>query len=137
MGNRILVDLQRCTGCWTCVLACKVGNGLADDEWWSTVRTLGSGEGIDRPAGIWPNLHMEWMPVYTKSCIMCAPRVKEGFDPYCAHNCPVRAISFGDPEDPESDFSTKLTELKGKGFRVFQLPEWENTKREVFYASKK
>ena len=39
----ILFNLQRCTGCWTCSLACKVGNKLPDDEFWLTVRTQGSG----------------------------------------------------------------------------------------------
>ena len=26
----ILVDLQRCTGCWTCAMSCMVGNRLDD-----------------------------------------------------------------------------------------------------------
>ena len=36
----ILVDLQRCIGCWTCSMACKVGNGLEDDDFRITVRNL-------------------------------------------------------------------------------------------------
>ena len=41
----ILVNLKRCTGCWTCSLACKVGNELNEDEWWQYVKTIGSGSG--------------------------------------------------------------------------------------------
>lgn len=45
-------------------MSCEIGNGLPDETWWTTVRTLGSGEGIDRPAGVWPNLNMSWIPSY-------------------------------------------------------------------------
>ena len=31
MAYKMLVDLDRCIGCWTCAMACKVGNHLADD----------------------------------------------------------------------------------------------------------
>lgn len=134
---RMLVDLQRCSGCWTCAAACKIGNVLADDQWWLTVKTLGCGEGIDRPSGIWPNLRMSWMPLYTKECVFCGERVAGGDAPYCAYNCPARALTFGDIEDAESEISSKIEELKGKGYRVFTLPAWENTKSSIIYASRK
>lgn len=133
----MLIDLQRCSGCWTCATACKVGNKLDDDTWWLTVKTLGNGEGIDRPAGVWPNLHMSWMPMYTKQCIFCAPRIKEGKQPYCEYNCPTRAISFGDVDDPDSEIAKTASELKEKGFRIFALPAWEGTRENILYASKK
>lgn len=129
-NSTILVNLQRCTGCWTCSLACKVGNELADDDFWVTVRTLGSGEGIDRPAGTWPDLRMSWMPVWSQKCVKCAPRLAEGKDPYCAHNCPTRAITFGD------DTIAEVEKLKEQGFRIFELPAWENSKDGIVYASK-
>ena len=81
----ILVDLQRCIGCWTCSLACKVGNNLPDEEFWLTVRTQGSGEGIDRPAGTWPNLHMSWIPIWSQSCVKCPSRIAKGDKPYCVN----------------------------------------------------
>ena len=49
MAYKMLVDLERCIGCWTCAMGCKVGNHLADDEYRVEVKTHGSGAGIDRP----------------------------------------------------------------------------------------
>ena len=132
----ILINLKRCTGCWTCSIACKVGNNLSDDEWWQYVRTLGSSSGIDEPAGTWPNLHMSWMPMHTSDCTLCGERTEQGLEPYCAHNCPTKAMTFGDMDDPKSPFSKRLNELKEKGYRIFKLPAWERTRAEVVYAEK-
>ncbi|CAK7011309.1 MAG: hypothetical protein PEGG_00436 [Paraeggerthella hongkongensis] len=128
--TRILVNLQRCTGCWTCSLACKVVNELPYDEYWATVRTLGSGEGIDRPAGTWPNLSMSWMPVWSKKCIKCAPRLAEGQEPFCVKCCPNSALTTGEAVDAE------VEALREKGFRIFSLPAWESTREGIVYASK-
>ena len=127
----ILVNLQRCVGCWTCSLACKVGNNLPDDEFFLTVRTLGSGEGIDRPAGVWPNLHMSWQPVWSQKCIKCPGRLAKGELPYCVNSCPCGALSIGD------EAAAKKEELREKGFRFFELPAWDVTKDGVVYAEKK
>jgi len=132
----ILINLVRCTGCWTCSLACKVGNNLADDEWWQHVRTLGSGEGIDRPAGVWPDLHMSWIPIHTPDCTLCGERTEAGKEPYCVHNCPNGAMSYGDLDNPESLVSKELVELRARGYRIFKLPEWEHSRRDIIYASR-
>ena len=134
--SAILVDLKRCTGCWTCSLACKMGNHLADDEWWQHVRTLGSGAGIDKPAGTWPNLWMKWIPIYTQDCVMCGERTDQGLEPYCTYNCPTEALTFGDLDNPQSPISKRMAELREKGYRFFQLAEWEHTRNEIFYAEK-
>ena len=128
--TRILVNLHRCTGCWTCSLACKVVNDLPDEEYWATVRTLGSGEGIDRPAGTWPALHMSWMPVWSKKCVKCAPRLAEGEGPFCVKCCPNGALTTGQGVDAEVEV------LREKGFRIFSLPAWENSRDGIVYASK-
>ena len=126
----ILVNLQRCTGCWTCSLACKVGNGLSDEKFWLTVRTEGSGEGIDRPAGVWPDLHMSWIPIWSKSCVRCGGRLAEGELPYCVNACPNGALYVGDAAGGECEA------LRQRGFRIFKLPVWENSADNVVYASK-
>ena len=133
----ILINLDRCTGCWTCAMACKTGNDLPDDTWRVTVRTLGSGEGIDRPSGVWPNLKMSWMPVFSRSCIVCPTRTDGGKLPYCVHNCPNKAMWYGDLDDETSDVALKVEELRDRNFRLFRLPSWENSKEGVVYASKR
>ena len=126
----ILVNLLRCTGCWTCSLACKVGNHLPDEEFWLTVRTQGSGEGIDRPAGVWPDLRMSWIPIWSQKCVRCPSRIAEGEAPYCVNCCPNKALYVG------AEAEAELERLRGKGFRIFQLPAWESSAPNVVYASK-
>lgn len=128
--SEILVNLQRCIGCWTCSLACKVGNDLPDEVYWQTVRTLGSGEGIDRPAGEWPNLRMSWMPIWSCDCVKCAERLSANEAPYCVHACPTHALSWGD------EVSSATQALREQGFRIFKLPAWEKSRDDVTYASK-
>lgn len=128
-NDTIFVDLLRCTGCWTCALACMTGNGLKDGEHFVNVRTLGSGEGIDRPAGVWPDLHMSWMPVYSESCVKCAGRTKDGKAPYCVGMCPNHALAFGD------EVAEKVEAARQRGARIYELPKWERSKEGVVYAS--
>jgi Fe-S-cluster-containing dehydrogenase component len=118
-------------------MACKIGNGLSDEAWWSTVRTLGSGEGIDRPSGVWPELAMQWIPIFSKKCVLCSGRTAKGEQPFCVYNCPTRALTYGDVDDPQSAFCTKAEELKTAGFRVFELPAWEDSKAGITYASRR
>lgn len=132
----ILVNLKRCTGCWTCSLACKVGNNLGVEEYWQFVRTNGDGSGIDEPAGVWPDVSMSWMPIYTTNCRLCGSRIAEGLEPFCTYNCPSQAMTFGDLDDSESPVSVKMDELKRMGYKIFQLPSWEGTRREIYYAEK-
>jgi len=130
----ILINLKRCTGCWTCSTACKVAHNLESDEWWQVVRTIGSGAGIDEPGGTWPNAFMSWMPIHTPDCTLCGERTAQGEEPYCSYNCPTKAMTFGDMDDPSSAISVRMKDLREKGFRIFQLPVWERTRREIFYA---
>ena len=127
--DTIFVDLLRCTGCWTCSLSCMTGNDLKDGHFFVNVRTLGSGEGIDRPAGTWPDLHMSWMPFYTSSCIKCKDRTSASELPYCVKNCPNKALAFG------KDAAEKVEAARERGARIFRLPAWEHSKDGIVYAS--
>lgn len=135
MANyKIVVDLGRCVGCWTCGMQCKMAHHLEGDDYRLSVRTLGSG-GIDEPYGTFPNLRMSWMPVYSKACTLCADRLADGERPYCEEACPADALYHGDLDDPASDASKKRTELLSRGYREVTLPAWENTRKEVVYLT--
>ena len=62
MANAVLANVNRCVGCWTCSMACKVAFGLDEDEYRMHVRTIGGG-GVDVPGGKWPNLYKKGMPI--------------------------------------------------------------------------
>ncbi|MFC1999334.1 4Fe-4S dicluster domain-containing protein [Chloroflexota bacterium] len=76
----LVIDLERCTGCQTCTVACKMENGL---EVGSGIRveTVG-GPSRDTPEGIYPNLHMYYFPIL---CMHCD-------EPPCVASCPTEAI---------------------------------------------
>ena len=136
MTKKMLVDLGRCVGCWTCSMACKVCNELPDDEFRITVRTHGSGAGIDRPQGVYPDLKMSWQPVYKPSCSWCVERQAEGLGPMCAYECPTEALAHGDDADPNSDFSVALKRVQDRHYHIFEIPEYEGTRKNVVYAAR-
>jgi Fe-S-cluster-containing dehydrogenase component/DMSO reductase anchor subunit len=67
------VDLDRCTGCKACVVACHSMNGLLEEESWRDVGTL-TGEAGSEP----------WLQTVTSACHHCA-------EPGCLEGCPVGA----------------------------------------------
>jgi len=77
----LVIDLDRCTGCQTCAVACKMEHGL---EHISGIRveTIG-GPGRDTPAGKYPNFTMYYLPI---PCMHCS-------EPPCLPACPVEAIT--------------------------------------------
>jgi len=68
----ILVDLKRCTGCMTCVIACKQENLTRPNIWWNKVLELES-ETLDR------------IIYFRYACMHCD-------DPPCVESCPEQAI---------------------------------------------
>ena len=135
MAKNILVNVNRCVGCWTCSLSCKQAHGLADDEYRLFIRTIGGGQ-IDTPGGKWPNLYMKWMPIYTGKCIGCAGNEATGQVPYCAFNCPTDALAYGDPSDPESPYSKAVAQLRAAEYRIYELDPWEEGRAGITYAEK-
>ena len=76
----LVIDLDRCTGCQTCNVACKMEHNL-DQLSGIRVETVG-GPHRDTPAGEYPNLSMYYLPI---PCMHCS-------DPPCLPSCPTEAI---------------------------------------------
>ncbi|HVG19990.1 MAG TPA: 4Fe-4S dicluster domain-containing protein [Blastocatellia bacterium] len=121
----MVIDLDRCTGCEACVVACHAENNIriaGDDESargrsvnWIRVERYFEGE--------YPNVRARFMPVLCQHCdeAPCEPvcpvyatyHTEEGLNAqvynrcvgtrYCANNCPytVRFFNFYDPQWPE------------------------------------
>lgn len=72
--NCIVVNLDRCTGCFGCEIACKMENNVALGQRWSKVFTVG-------PAGEYPNMTRYALPTMCQQCK----------DAPCVHVCPTGA----------------------------------------------
>ncbi|MQF69932.1 4Fe-4S dicluster domain-containing protein [SAR202 cluster bacterium AD-804-J14_MRT_500m] len=122
----MVIDLDRCTGCQACVIACQSENNVPVNEevdflsrrakQWIRIERVWEGE--------WPNIKARFMPVLCQHCenAPCEPvcpvyatyHNNEGMNVqvynrcigtrYCANNCPyqVRFFNFFDPEYPDS-----------------------------------
>ena len=76
-----VIDLDRCSGCDSCVVACKFENGVTLGHYWNRVLAIG-------PTGEYPNVEMYWLPVACQQCVN-AP---------CLVVCPTGA-SYRDPDN--------------------------------------
>ena len=74
MRNAIVVDLDRCSGCFSCEIACKMENGIALGSYYNKVMTVG-------PFGDFPRIQQYFLPVHCQQCEN-AP---------CVHVCPTGA----------------------------------------------
>ena len=71
----LLIDVDKCVGCYACEIACKQEHDLQVGPRWCRVISIG-------PRNVHGSLHLDSVPTI---CIQCA-------DPACASFCPVGAI---------------------------------------------
>src|SRR5512143_2802934 len=119
----MVVDTERCIGCWSCAVICKSENQVPIGTWWN--RILTDGEALDTPRPEHGQLEMHWVPLACQHCEN-APCVKvcpvqatyhrsdgivmQDWDRcigcrYCMISCPygVRCFNWGEPVQPTDE----------------------------------
>jgi Fe-S-cluster-containing dehydrogenase component len=92
----LLVDLDRCIGCYACEIACKDENDLAPGIRRVKVNAVDVGE-----------FNRFYVPVFAleqrgvDGCTLCPQLQAEGRRPACVHNCLTNALYFGESEEIE------------------------------------
>ncbi|MFW6042561.1 MAG: 4Fe-4S dicluster domain-containing protein [Chloroflexota bacterium] len=74
----MVIDLQRCTGCGACIVACKNENNLPEGISWS--------DKIAETEGTFPNVRYTYIPTLCNHCDN-AP---------CVSGCPTEAMHYGE-----------------------------------------
>ena len=121
----LVIDLDRCIGCWSCAVACKSLHDNPIGIWWNKI--LSNSKNLDTAKGDYPNVSITYLPVScqhcdnapcTKVCPVSATykRKSDGLVlvdysrcigcRYCITACPygVRSFNWEEPEQVPSDF---------------------------------
>jgi Fe-S-cluster-containing dehydrogenase component len=108
MKNGLLIEYEYCTGCNTCIVACKQEHSFPVGKGGIKVNEIITEDG--------DNVRVDYIPYPTEFCNFCAARVSNGEKPSCVKHCMSNCMEFG-PLD-------KLAERMG------------SLKRSVLYAPK-
>ncbi|MCL2883161.1 MAG: 4Fe-4S dicluster domain-containing protein [Coriobacteriia bacterium] len=106
----LVIDLDRCSGCDSCIVSCKFENNVTLGNYWCRVLAMG-------PTGDYPDIEMYWMPVQCQQCenspcIQVCPTGASHRDPtsnvvlidkdkcigcqYCLYACPFGVRHFNE-----------------------------------------
>jgi len=86
----LLIDVEYCSGCQACVLACQQEHGYDETQYGLLVQKLGP---IQAPNGKW---QYDFLPQLTDWCDLCAERVESGKQPSCVQHCQAQCLQFGE-----------------------------------------
>ena len=89
MGKQygLLVDLDRCTGCYACEVACAEWHNVPVDKKWIYVKTIG-------PELVNGKLRTDFVPVINEGCNLCQERWQQNLSPLCVATCLTQAMRF-------------------------------------------
>ncbi len=89
----IAINLDRCVGCHTCALSCKMQNNIPDGMLWNRVLTENT-DVVDGAEGTYPNVTRTFLPLACQHCQNAA----------CQRVCPTGATYRDDKGRVEIDY---------------------------------
>ena len=85
--NGLLIQYEYCTGCHTCEVACKQEHNFTDGM---------VGIRVDEVETVSPDkVHLDFIPVTTRFCDLCAERTASGEQPACVKHCQATCMMYG------------------------------------------
>ena len=92
MGKKgLLINYDYCTGCMTCVVACKQEHDYPAGRWGIMVK--------DCTRETEGRVQVDFLPFPTDLCDLCARRTVAGEQPACVKHCMAACMSYGDLTD--------------------------------------
>ena len=85
--NGLLIDYDYCTGCYACEVACK-------QEHEYPAGTVGI-KVNEMEAIMGDTVKVDFIPVLTRFCDLCADRTKGGDVPACVKHCQAACMKYG------------------------------------------
>ena len=83
----LLIEYEYCTGCHACEVACKQEHDYPSGTGGIIVKEFIT-ESPDR-------VHIDYIPVNTRFCDLCAERTKTGELPACVKHCQAVCMRYG------------------------------------------
>ena len=109
----ILADINWCTGCEACILACQQEHGFGVEE--SGIRIYTEGPKIlDAKEKVY---QYDFEPKFTSSCDLCAERVGKGKPPTCVQHCQAQCLEWG----PVDELKAKVENDKMVVFPICEM----------------
>ncbi|MGN0072240.1 MAG: hypothetical protein ACI36W_00305 [Coriobacteriales bacterium] len=88
----ILVDVNYCTGCEACVVACQQECGFTEKEYGLRITKLGPLP-IEADEKHW---QYDFIPQFTEWCDLCQERTAKGKQPSCVQHCQAQCLEWGE-----------------------------------------
>ncbi len=89
--NGLLIEYDYCTGCHACEVACKQEHNFSDGM---------CGIRVDELVTVSPDkVHVDFIPITTRFCDLCADRTESGEPPACVKHCQAICMTYGPVTD--------------------------------------